>query len=466
MMFNRSIRHLTLTLLFLFLMTLLPSAAIAGDDPLLPPELDNMLIIGGKGFTIDYIRDFRVQAGAGIGAALQVDPENLFLWMGGTLFNIRSQVYDAPVDITWVMENLEGYWDKDGEWIVWKSDPPDPECFWTGYWDAELCNMDGTLDNAFIIYMEQENTAVTIYWPEYPLNTGSGVIENNTLIGEWCQPVEDFTINFMITISEDCQSFTGTMKVTDAPLYPWVEGEECTYIGERLCQDGLKFTFERTAYIAYNDSIIDPDFDYNDFGMNMKLQEEYVNGVLESISMKFTARVNDAGHTHDIHIKRPLKGNYTYTIKRSRTATSREAAAVTNKSGSNDFDIVLFDTANFPGTVGQILNDWVEITITMADDSGQNLRVDYTGAPRWDLNNLLHLYNPYMYNRFTGYTIELDSMVPFNGFDVPLILVIPYTDWPAPAERVTITDDYPYFANYYKTRSPSYEEWYIPGFSP
>ncbi len=88
-----------------------------GDKSL--EELPEMLIIGGKGFTVDYTRDFRVEAGAGIGAALQVDPENLFLWMGGALFNIRSKAYDAPADITWVMENLEGYWDADGEWVDW-----------------------------------------------------------------------------------------------------------------------------------------------------------------------------------------------------------------------------------------------------------------------------------------------------------------------------------------------------------
>ena len=85
----------------------------------LPEALNDTLMIGGQGFTIDYIRNYRVEAGTGIGAALQVDPENLFLWMGGMLFNIRSQVYDAPVDITWVNENLEGFWDGDGDWVDW-----------------------------------------------------------------------------------------------------------------------------------------------------------------------------------------------------------------------------------------------------------------------------------------------------------------------------------------------------------
>jgi len=82
-------------------------------------DLNDTLIIGGQGFTIDYIRDFRVEAGAAIGTALQVDSGNLFLWMGGTLFNIRSQAYDAPVDITWVINNLEGYWDGAGNWVDW-----------------------------------------------------------------------------------------------------------------------------------------------------------------------------------------------------------------------------------------------------------------------------------------------------------------------------------------------------------
>ncbi len=84
-----------------------------------PPELDEMLIIGGKGFSIDYIRDFREDAGAGIAAALWEDSDNLFLWMGGTLLNIRSKAYDAPADISWVMEKLEGCWDGDGNWVDW-----------------------------------------------------------------------------------------------------------------------------------------------------------------------------------------------------------------------------------------------------------------------------------------------------------------------------------------------------------
>ena len=87
------------------------------DEESFPSAIDEILIIGEKGFTIDYIRNYRVEAGVDIGAALQLDSDNLFLRMSGKLFNIRSQAYDAPVDIVWVMENLEGYWDGDGDWV-------------------------------------------------------------------------------------------------------------------------------------------------------------------------------------------------------------------------------------------------------------------------------------------------------------------------------------------------------------
>ncbi len=45
----------------------------------LPPELDNMLIIGGTGVSIDFVRDHRAQAAGRINEALVADAQNLFV---------------------------------------------------------------------------------------------------------------------------------------------------------------------------------------------------------------------------------------------------------------------------------------------------------------------------------------------------------------------------------------------------
>jgi len=78
-----------------------------------------MLIIGSKGFTVDYIRDYRDDVAAAIAAALAADPNNLFLWQSGILLNIRTKESNVPTDFDWVMNNLADYWDNDGNWVVW-----------------------------------------------------------------------------------------------------------------------------------------------------------------------------------------------------------------------------------------------------------------------------------------------------------------------------------------------------------
>ncbi len=81
------------------------------------PELPDMLIVGGTGVAVEFIRSHREEAGARIGTALQENPNNLYLRMAGSILNIRSREFDDPEDITWVEENLEGYYDGDGWWV-------------------------------------------------------------------------------------------------------------------------------------------------------------------------------------------------------------------------------------------------------------------------------------------------------------------------------------------------------------
>ena len=222
----------------------------------------------------------------------------------------------------------------------------------------------------------------------------------------------------------------------------------------------VKFPEAGNAYIGFEDRLTGSDFDYNDFGMNMELEETYENGVLKSIEMEFTAVVNDAGDVHDIHIARALLGDYSYTVERSRGATVREQAAGMDILGSGEFDIVLFDTANFPGIVGQTLNDWVKITITMAEGNDQNLLEDYEPADRFDLSEVFSLYEPYMFNRNTGNDIRLGSFDMFKDVQVPLILIVPFNDWEAPAEGQPIDQKYPGFLNYYDTEGAEDADWF------
>jgi len=111
---------LLFVVVFLFSLVAMGGTVGANNSALLD-ELPEMLIIGGKGFTIDYIREHRPEpANSAIAAALVEDPDNLFLWQNNVMLNIRSKEMNDLDDIAWVMDNLEGYWNAAGEWIKWK----------------------------------------------------------------------------------------------------------------------------------------------------------------------------------------------------------------------------------------------------------------------------------------------------------------------------------------------------------
>jgi hypothetical protein len=226
----------------------------------------------------------------------------------------------------------------------------------------------------------------------------------------------------------------------------------------------ITFPEDGTAYIGYEDRPVGYDHDYNDFGMNMYVQETYVNDCLSAITMEFTSIVRLAGDRHDIHILRTLSDDteYTYTIERSTSAQGTETPEVTGASGSGDFDIVLFDTIYF--TVDDTVT--IDIAVTSCDDYYDPSPT----PPRWDLDPVFAYYDPWMKDKSYGPNYwyidsEFDSTKwgdPSPGITVPYIIVVPYLDWPAPGEGVIITNPYPDFDDYYRTHSAAYEDWYLP----
>jgi VCBS repeat-containing protein len=210
------------------------------------------------------------------------------------------------------------------------------------------------------------------------------------------------------------------------------------------------------AYVAYEDRD-GSDFDYNDFGMKMFIDEVYVGDCLKEITMEFISVKKLAGDSHDIHIRRTLSGSttYSYTIARSTSAQGTETSAVTNASGQGTFNIVLFDTSHF--TSG------AKVTIHIKIIDGCEPYDPTPEPPRWDVASIWAHYDPYMKNRTAATEYHIGEWQPAveplpTGYDVPYILVIPVTDWEAPPEGTCITDLYQYFDDYYDTGSP--ENWY------
>ena len=228
-----------------------------------------------------------------------------------------------------------------------------------------------------------------------------------------------------------------------------------------------------TSYIGYEDRDAGFDFDYNDFGMDFGAIETYSGDVLTQINMTFVARVNRAGDVHDIHIKRLLEGNYTYTIIRpDHTAEGTEALPVTDQAGSGPLDVILFDTVNWPNSALQEMGQTVIVIVDLLTDL--NTVDDIAAAPRFDIDADFSLYDPYMYNRTQGNTVNIAHWVPAHaplamfgdpaayGYEVPSILVVPVADWAHPAETEPIVTPYPDFDDYYFTASPPlYEDWWV-----
>jgi hypothetical protein len=311
---------------------------------------------------------------------------------------------------------------------------------------------------------------LAVYWGGTQIGTHSGSGGSNTM---WTDEsyiltsTENDRLEFIETATPDSLGmFLDSVSVECfRKETAWGDGEDFPgnnwgmYIAYGL-QSIVTFPEEGNAYIGYEDRTAG-DFDYNDFGMNMFVQETYVSGCLSEISMTFESVKHLAGDNHDIHIKRTLSSDteYEYTIMRTTTAQGNEDPEVTEATSSGDFDIVLFDSYYY--TYGDTVTIFIKIT---ACDDFYN---PSPTPPRWDLDPIWAYYDPWMYDRSWGPNDwHIDDWqpatiaLPTQGYNVPYILVVPYSNWPAPVESQTITGPYPDFDDYYHYNSP--ENWYEP----
>jgi hypothetical protein len=226
------------------------------------------------------------------------------------------------------------------------------------------------------------------------------------------------------------------------------------------CEEIIYWPPEGNAYIGYEDRT-GGDFDYNDFGMSMQVQETYVNNYLSEITMTFVSKEKKAGDVHDIHITRTLDPGtqYNYTITRTTTAQGTETAAGTYPGASGDFDVVLFDSQYF--TNGDSVT--IHIEVTTSNDMYNPSAV----PPRFDLPSLFAFYDPWMHDKSYGpndwHIGDMQSTTKFGtpAINVPYIIVAPVTAWNAPAEGQRVNIPYPDFDDYYRTLNPIYAEWYL-----
>jgi len=227
------------------------------------------------------------------------------------------------------------------------------------------------------------------------------------------------------------------------------------------------------------------DFDYNDFGMTFSLIEVYKvtnDHYLKELTMTFTATFFESEASHYIHIRRPLNGEYDYTVTRGTSYAGEKPAGI--YSGSGELDVVLFNTEKY--TWPQVnINETVIIHLLL-DNPELNPKVDFEpprsfdplGTTFYDLDPIMAKYDPWIdpYNpdwieaiewhindikpvsitTFQGYTPDI---LPI-GLELPFILTIPYTNWIPPYDFTTISGPYQYFDDFYSTGS--HNDWYLP----
>ncbi len=248
--------------------------------------------------------------------------------------------------------------------------------------------------------------------------------------------------------------------------------------------DIIEYPETGSAFIGYEDWDYG-DFDYNDFGMTFSLIEVYKvtdDHYLKELTMTFTATFFESLASHYIHIKRPLNGEYDYTVTRGASYTGEKPAGI--YSGFGELDLVLFNTEKY--TWPQVnINETVVIYLLL-DNPELNPKeelepprsFDPLGTDFYDLDPIIAKYDPWIdpYDPSwiepvewhiddtqnvsiisnQGYTPDILAI----GLELPFILVIPYNDWIPPYGFTTITGPYQYFDDFYSTGS--HNDWYLP----
>ena len=242
------------------------------------------------------------------------------------------------------------------------------------------------------------------------------------------------------------------------------------------------------------------DYDYNDFGMYIRMEEvtNYTcyNGkcgpYLTRVIITTTAVIHDSAMDHLIHLRRPFNGSYSYTITRSVPAdpnpltlfdgaTGKETPAG-SYTGTGDLNVTLYNTAKY-GRHQKQIGEQIVIDVHLNDPQlnprlmGTPPRSYKVGNTTFtDLDPIMSNYDFWeegdmfqsrwhladtrpidtsVHESFGAYT----QIIP-AGTVVPFIIVIPFTNWIPAYESSTITGPYGFFASFYTTSFPA--TWYLP----
>jgi len=210
-------------------------------------------------------------------------------------------------------------------------------------------------------------------------------------------------------------------------------------------------------YVGFEDRA-GRDFDYNDFGMRMEVEEERDGpDRLRRVMLRFEAACHLAGDVHDVHLRRifPDRARFAFTLERSRPAQGTESPETPGADeGAGELDVVLFDTGHaLPGdrvTLEVFLDDCVEVPVA-----------EPLAGPE-SPDSLWSRYDPWLFNRVLGQERHVGESQPFRdeGFEVPYVLVVPARDWFTPDENVPVTTTYPLFREFHATRDPALARWF------
>jgi hypothetical protein len=242
------------------------------------------------------------------------------------------------------------------------------------------------------------------------------------------------------------------------------------------------------------------DFDYNDFGMNFQIAEEYTQGCmpsgeptqfLTSLTVTTTAVIYDSGMDHLIHVHRPLNGSVSYEVSRSVPAdpnlltlwdktTGKETPAGVYTGNGELLDITLYNTSKYTWPQKE-MDETVVLKVALDDplanpkepvEPPRSFTVDTTTF--YDLAPILGNYDIWFEGtkyeaRFhiedsstitdTSKQIIAPEIIPLDT-RLPFIIVVPFTNWIPPYEATTITGPYGSFDDFYLTASP--DDWFLP----